>query len=76
MSAEMAWELCYGNMAEFIDVPFEQFKKRLADHRRQMKRGIAQAEKDAEALDCGRSQPCRSPTVRTIQNCNSNFCYI
>jgi hypothetical protein len=32
-SAQNAWDECYSKMAEFANVPFEQFQKRLADHR-------------------------------------------
>jgi hypothetical protein len=32
-SAKNAWDECYSKMAEFANVPFEQFQKRLADHR-------------------------------------------
>jgi hypothetical protein len=34
-SAKTAWDECYSKMAEFAHVPFEQFDKRLKDHRDQ-----------------------------------------
>jgi hypothetical protein len=34
-SAKTAWDECYSKMAEFVNVPFEQFDKRLKDHRDQ-----------------------------------------
>ena len=50
LSAEDAWELSYKNMVEFKDVPFEQFKDRLRDHRRQMKNGLQCNNIEEEAL--------------------------
>ena len=50
LSAEDAWELSHKNMVEFKDVPFEQFKNRLRDHRRQMKNGLQRDNIEEEAL--------------------------
>ena len=50
MSAKDAWELSYKNMVELEDVPFQQFKDRLRDHRRQMKSGLQRSNIEEEAL--------------------------
>ena len=36
LSAREAWEICYVHKAEFVDVAFSQFEKRLKDHRDQV----------------------------------------
>ena len=51
MSAEEAWSLVYGNMAEFVLVPFAQFKVRLADHRRQVTRHKTRSREEEMALE-------------------------
>ena len=51
MTAKQAWDLCHSHMAEFVDVPYPQFRARLYDHRKQMKQGLARAAKDKAALD-------------------------
>ena len=50
LSAEDAWELTYKCMYEFKDVPFQQFKDRLRDHRKQMKSGLQRSNIEEEAL--------------------------
>ena len=40
MSAEAAWEVMYSHMVEFAAVPFDQFKARLTDHRKQRQRKV------------------------------------
>ena len=50
LSAEDAWELTYKYMYEFKDVPFQQFKDRLRDHRKQMKSGLQRSNIEEEAL--------------------------
>jgi hypothetical protein len=42
-SAKNAWDECYSKLAEFANVPFEQFQKRLADHRDQHQRRLSKA---------------------------------
>jgi hypothetical protein len=42
-SAKNAWDECYSKMAEFANVPFEQFQKRLADHRIQHQQRLNKA---------------------------------
>jgi hypothetical protein len=42
-SAKNAWDECYSKLAEFANVPFEQFQKRLADHRDQHQRQLSKA---------------------------------
>jgi hypothetical protein len=42
-SAKNAWEECYSKLAEFANVPFKQFQKRLADHREQHQRRLSKA---------------------------------
>jgi hypothetical protein len=42
-SARNAWDECYSKLAEFANVPFEQFQKRLADHRDQHQRRLSKA---------------------------------
>ena len=61
LSAEDAWELSYKNMVEFKDVPFEQFKDRLRDHRRQMKNGLQRNNIEEEALQHDRKLYPRQP---------------
>lgn len=52
MTAEVAWELCYKHLAEFVEekVQFSQFKKRLQDHRKQIGKDIVRAQWDAAAV--------------------------
>ena len=50
LSAEDAWDLCYGNMVEFNKVPFKQFKARLKDHRKQVRMGLDRSKREEEAL--------------------------
>jgi hypothetical protein len=50
MSAETAWETRYKMRAEFQDVPFSQFKERLADHRAQVEKDHQAAVRNAAAL--------------------------
>jgi hypothetical protein len=50
MSAETAWETRYKMRAEFQDVPFSQFKERLADHRAQVEKDRQAAVRNAAAL--------------------------
>jgi hypothetical protein len=54
MSAEEAWVVCYQNMAEFVcaGVVFDQFKKRLQDHRKQVRDQTTRATQEEEALEC------------------------
>jgi hypothetical protein len=42
-SAKNAWDECYSKLAEFANVPFKQFQKRLADHRDQHQRQLSKA---------------------------------
>ena len=57
MPARQAWELCYMHMIEFVEenVQFEQFKERLADHRKQMRDAIHRAKSDRQAFERHRS---------------------
>jgi hypothetical protein len=52
MSAEEAWVVCYQNMAEFVcaGVVFDQFKKRLQDHQKQVRDQTTRATQEEEAL--------------------------
>jgi len=50
LTAEEAWELCYKNMAEFVNVEFSQFKERLRDHRKQVKGDLGRAQEEEELL--------------------------
>ena len=50
VSAEEAWELMYKHMAEFVDVPFDQFKARLKDHRSQVKKDLGRAQYEEDCL--------------------------
>ena len=55
LSAEDAWELSHKNMVEFKDAPFEQFKDRHRDHRRQMKNGLQRDDIEKEASQHNRN---------------------
>lgn len=46
LTAEEAWEQCYSHMAEFKDVVFSQFEKRLKDHRRQIKKDLLRSQEE------------------------------
>jgi hypothetical protein len=50
MSAEEAWEIHYRHIADFSEVVFSQFKARLADHRRLVRRDLHTAAHEAAAL--------------------------
>jgi hypothetical protein len=50
LSAEEAWDIMYGHMAEFVEVVFSQFKERLRDHRKQVGEQTARSALESEAL--------------------------
>jgi hypothetical protein len=62
MSAEEAWEIHYRHMADFDEVVFSQFKARLADHRRLVRRDLHTAAHEAAALAHDRLLFPRQPT--------------
>ena len=61
MPAQRAWDLVYSKMEEFKEVKFEQFKARLADHRRQVQRGLKEAHHQEACLKHDRELFPRQP---------------
>jgi hypothetical protein len=64
LSAEEAWESVYSLLDEFLDVPFEQFEVRLADHRAQVKKDYLASIRDEVAFINSRRLYPRSPLNR------------
>jgi hypothetical protein len=62
MSAEEAWEIHCRHMADFAKLVFSQFKARLADHRRLVRRDLHAAAHKAAALAHDRLAFPRQPT--------------
>jgi hypothetical protein len=50
VSAEEAWATCYTNLPEFSNVGFEQFKRQLKAHRKQLKEKTQAADTQEAAL--------------------------
>jgi hypothetical protein len=50
MPAAVAWELYYGQMAEFNEVVFSQFEARLKDHRKKYGKLVIRSARESEAL--------------------------
>jgi hypothetical protein len=48
-SAYDAWHDCYSKMDEFKNVPFQQFRDRLRDHRKQVQKRVDQSMRDEVA---------------------------
>ena len=60
-TAELAWELFYKDNVDFMDVPFAQFKARLADHHAQVKKNLGRARHEEKCMIHDRSLFPRQP---------------
>ena len=50
LSALEAWDICYKHMVEFVAVDYDQFKDRLRDHRRQVRKDVIRAASESDSL--------------------------